>query len=241
MFKNRSKIIKLAKAQAKQKTYINDEVDGDYDFSPRSGPLMIIKSNKWELYYFREAYREVINFLERNAIFSSNLSMNDLRDYVNSITSDIVNNSQYKNMSNGTFNYEEKVLIDFILSNYDRLFDLFWHVDFDTHDFILGLYLNTFNMDNGDIPDIINLDNMTFYYKGFKLDLKTKEWTPSKKIHAKNIDNDKGMIEIFKDYNFQKAYLSKNPMLIENIPEILLNDRIKEEFEYAINSKKYNL
>jgi hypothetical protein len=241
-------VASVARAKAKlrkgEELSNSQDDEGPYDFSPRRGSLMIIKDNTWELYYFHEAYREVITFLENNKI-DTNLSITNIRYYVNSITTDTTNKAQYKNQLNGTLNNEQKVLINLILSKYDRLFDIFWNISWRNQELSFSidqLFTQIFNFnDDKGIPDIINLNNMNFYYNGFVLNLITKKWTPSKNIPDTDFNNDKEIIDIFKNYDFQKEYLKNDPSLILNIPGLLLNDKIRLEYEYIFQSKKYNL
>lgn len=216
----------------------NTEQDVTFDFSPRGGLLNIIKGNNLSRHFFNEAYRLVLDYLEETKIKKSIndlVLMNNIIEYVNDNTSDLVKNHQTKIVQHEKLSNEQLLVIDRVMSlSIDHWSD-YTNKRRPINDFIR----NNFGSGNY-VSDIILLDKMIFYYEGFVLDLKTKQWTPPKNINVNSLE-DVDSFEIFKNYNFQKKYLNNNPSMIFNFPEELLNDRIIDEYGYILKSKKYNL
>lgn len=211
----------------------NDGHDFSYDFSPRRGTLYVLSSNNLSSFYFSEAFREVLNYLENNKLknITPDSVLTEIIDYVKSITSDIVNSLQIGSKSNLKLPDSELC----VLNNMINLPVEFWYESNSVTNlirkFIDILYLNSSN--------IIYLDKNIFYYDGFKLDLKTKKWSPPKNSKVRDIKPTN--INIFKNYNFQKEFLKDNAELIHKIPDELIDDKIRKEYDYILKSKKYNL
>lgn len=201
------------------------------DFSPRRGTLYVVKKNKLSSYYFHEACRVIIDFIEEETINTSSTPLQILKqiiEYVNNSTSSLVRSLQQGQINNRKMTINEKLIIDNII----KLPIQFWFDPTIQYELILYEFLENNFQPNEAVPGIIlDLDKMIFYQNGRTFDITTKKWT--KNMNLKN--------NYFNSYDFQKKYIENDPTLIFNIPNEMLDDDIKNEYDYLIQSKKYNI
>lgn len=201
------------------------------DFSPRRGTLYVVKKNKLSSYYFHEACRVIIDFIEEETINTSSTPLQILKqiiEYVNNSTSSLVRSLQQGQINNRKMTINEKLIIDNII----KLPIQFWFDPTIQYELILYEFLENNFQPNESVPGIIlDLDKMIFYQNGRTFDITTKKWT--KNMNLKN--------NYFNSYDFQKKYIENDPTLIFNIPNEMLDDDIKNEYDYLIQSKKYNI
>jgi len=214
-----------------------------FDFSPRRGTLNILHNNELYSFYWHEAYSEIIDYLESNTIINNPMKLlGNIIDYVNSITSDITKSNQImtnkKQIIKSNLSYEDLLIINSIYS----LSTNFWlNWDTDYAKYTIKFINDNFKNKLPSLSNILFLDKMIFYYNGYKLDLNTKKWTPSKDIDVSNKISAKNIINIFMTYNFQKQYLKNNSFLINNIPDEILDDNIRIEYDYILKSNNFNI
>lgn len=210
-----------------------------YDFSPRRGTLYVVKDNKISSFYFHEAYRLVLDYLGKEQINSSFLPseiINNIVQYVNNKTSTLTQSQQIGQIKNDTLSDKDILILNLI----KKLPNSFWtELNYNTK--LINVFLNNHfkNTQMQDISNIIFLNELIFYYDGFTLDLKSKKWTPPKEQNLREVNNQN--FKMFFDYKFQKEYLKNNPELIFNFPKEMLDNKIQDEYNYIIQSNKYNL
>lgn len=213
-----------------------DGADMYYDFLPRRGMLYLIKGDIIESKYFNEAFRIILDYLENEKI-SPNITIKIISDYVDSKTSNLVKSLQSGRFSSDKLTEPQKLIFDGIIT---LPIDYFYFTS--EKKISVKKFISNFININDLIPDnVIYLDKMIFFYSGFKLNLKTKKWTPSKNTIAQNIETKKEIKSIFETYNFQKKLILLDYNLIFKIPEKILDKQILEEYDYLLSAKNYNL